>query len=129
MPAHVIYPQIDGKPAGFSARWLKGVLRRRFGFTGAVFSDDLSMEGPAWPAASSPRAGGTRRRLHFIIACNDPAGTDELLAGVRWRRTPTFEARLARIVPRGAATTMEQLRRDPAYLAARKEVVAWGAGA
>ena len=130
MPAHVIYPQIDDKPAGFSARWLKGVLRRRFAFTGAVFSDDLSMEGARVAGGIVARGqAALDAGCDFIIACNDPAGTDELLAGVRWRRTPTFEARLARIVPRGAATTMEELRRDPAYLAARKEVVAWGAGA
>lgn len=60
MPAHVIFSQIDNKPAGFSKIWLQEILRGKLGYDGVLFSDDLSMK-------AAHVAGGADMRVKAAI--------------------------------------------------------------
>jgi len=43
MMAHVLYPDIDDRPAGYSPFWIQNILRQKLAYKGTIFSDDLGM--------------------------------------------------------------------------------------
>lgn len=116
MAAHVLYPKIDAKPAGFSEHWLKKVLREELHFTGVVFSDDLSMKGALSEGTVTQRAeSALQAGCDMLILCNDFEASDELLATLKFEDSEERAERVKRLAPKGEADDWEKLTASALY--------------
>ena len=129
MPAHVIYPVLDDRPAGFSPRWLEK-LRLECQFDGIIFSDDLSMEGASVAGNIVDRANAAwDAGCDVLLVCNKPEFVDQLIAEWKPQAQPVRAARIPNLlggVGLGSERplTRAQLDANPDYQAALKRIQA-----
>ena len=132
MPAHVVYPEVDPRPAGFSNRWLDDILRGQLGFGGAIFSDDLSMAGARLiegreVSYTEAAIAALNAGCDMVLLCNqsvrDPQAVDELLDGLaeaqlkeRWQPSGASEQRRLALLPTAPAQPWDALMTHPDYI-------------
>ena len=131
MPAHVIYPKVDSRPACFSRKWLQDILREKLGFDGAIFSDDLSMEGARrldgqLVSYTDAAVAALQAGCDLVLLCNQSLGdghaVDELLDGLaqrleqgEWQPSADSEARRLAQLPQTLPQAWDDLMFQPAY--------------
>jgi beta-N-acetylhexosaminidase len=103
MAAHVVYAEVDARPASFSQRWITEVLRGDLRFHGVVFADDLNMAAAATVGTMVERARlAMDAGCDVLPVCNNRRGAIELLEGLGREVNPVSQARLVRLHGRSA---------------------------
>jgi beta-N-acetylhexosaminidase len=122
MVAHVLFPSVDERPASFSRSWIQDELRADLGFTGAIFSDDLSMEGAAVIGSVPERARQALAAGCDVLAiCNDRPAVLATLEELADAADPVSQIRLARMRGR-PMPGRDELHDDPRWRECRAAI-------
>ena len=97
MSSHVIYREVDDKPASLSSIWLKNILRQQLSFQGVIFSDDLSMQGALAQGSIELRLEhALEAGSDMLLICNRPQDIPTALEYLSDYNAPASQLRLAR---------------------------------
>jgi beta-N-acetylhexosaminidase len=122
MIAHVLYPEADTQPAGFSSFWMKDILRDQLEFQGAIFSDDLSMEGAVVAGSYPQRASSALQSgCDMILVCNNRSAALEVADSLIDYDNPASSMRLAHLHGK-KSVSREHLVTQERWLRSRKQL-------
>ncbi len=98
MVSHVVYSAVDPRAAGFSPRWLQEELRKRLKFAGAIFTDDLTMQGASVAGTMAERArAALAAGCDVLPVCNNRQGVIEVVEALHNWEDPLGQIRLVRL--------------------------------
>lgn len=121
MAAHVLFPQVDALPPSLSRRWIEGELRGRLDFRGAVFTDDLCMQGAASFGSIAERARlALSAGCDMLPVCNDRAAVEQVLDSLAPQAAPLSQLRLSRLHGRSPVAALDAVRWQRACAAAAR---------
>ncbi len=98
MVSHVVYSAVDPRAAGFSPRWLQDELRGRLQFAGAIFTDDLTMQGASVAGTMAERAkAALAAGCDVLPICNNRQGVIEVVEALSNWEDALGQIRLVRL--------------------------------
>lgn len=110
MPGHLLFSNINDKPATFSSYWLQTVLRQQLGFTGTIVSDDLNMQaarkiGDMSECANQSLTAG----CDYVLVCNNRPEAEKVLDTVEISFAKDTMARRLALFPKQSIPSWEDL--------------------
>lgn len=121
MPAHVVYAEVDSRPACFSPVWIQEVLRVKLGFDGAVISDDLDMVGAHGAGDIRARASAALGAgCDAVLSCNNMEDIHTLVTQPvpeMFEQVEVRHRRLSRLRPEQAGLDWTGLNQSYTYQA------------
>lgn len=138
MPAHILFPEVDKNPVGFSSVWLQNILKQQLGFSGMVVSDDLSMEGAGFAGGHGDRViAALEAGCDAVLVCNHREGVLDAVGALDrlYGDLPSLHERLPGLPRRELAAmrpshrvNWHELESDPLWLLAQQQIEALNNG-